>query len=280
MPIIGEINKLTVLRETDIGFMLKSDEEDIFLHKNESNYMDLKEGDKVSAFLYFDQKGRLAATLKEPLITVSNYAVLEVKDSLKTLGVFLNMGINKDLLLSKDDLPINRLEWPEIGDKLLVKLVVKGKLVAKPVNPMDIEEKNQLEVGNEYEFFVQVIGAQGLNLIDEDLNKIFVHNSMIRGAYRLGERVKVTVTNHNDRGYTGSMIKQKETLRFDDADLIINYLEINKRMQLTAKSSAEDIELYFDMSRKAFKRALGLLYRQKRVEFTEFETILIEGETK
>lgn len=278
MPIIGEVNKLEVLRKTDIGYMLKSNSEDVFLHNNESNYLDLKEGDIVDAFLYFDQKGRLAATLKTPLLTINNYAVLEVVDSLRTLGVFLNMGINKDLLLSKDDLPVNRFEWPEIGDKLLVKLQVKGKFVAKIVSPNEIEELNNLEVGSSKDFYVQYIGAQGLNLVSEDQDKIFVHNSMTRGNYRLGEKVNVTVTNHNDRGYTGSLIKQKELLRFDDADLIMNYLQINKRMQLTAKSSSEEIERYFDMSRKAFKRALGLLYREKKVDFTEHETILLEGE--
>lgn len=278
MPKIGEMNELKVLRKTDIGFMLETNGEEIFLHNNESNYLDLQPNEVVKAFLYFDQKGRLAATLKESLITVSKPAVLEVVDTLNSLGVFLNMGINKDLLLSKDDLPISRFEWPQVGDKLLVRLQVKGKLVAKIVTPSELEEKNALNVGDQKDFYVQVIGAQGLNLISEDLDKIFVHNSMLRGAYRLGEKVSVTVTNHNDRGYTGSMIKQKEELRFDDAEIIMEYLRYNKTLNLTAKSSAGDIEMFFDMSRKAFKRALGLLYRDKKVIFTETQTILVEGE--
>ncbi|HKL95082.1 MAG TPA: S1-like domain-containing RNA-binding protein [Haploplasma sp.] len=278
MPKIGEMNELKVLRKTDIGFMLETNGEEIFLHNNESNYLDLQPNELVTAFLYFDQKGRLAATLKESLITVSKPAVLEVVDTLNSLGVFLNMGINKDLLLSKDDLPISRFEWPQVGDKILVRLQVKGKLVAKIVAPSELEEKNALNVGDQKDFYVQVIGAQGLNLISEDFDKIFVHNSMLRGAYRLGEKVSVTVTNHNDRGYTGSMIKQKEELRFDDAEIIMEYLRYNKTLNLTAKSSARDIEMFFDMSRKAFKRALGLLYRDKKVIFTETQTILVEGE--
>ncbi|VEU80476.1 S1-like domain-containing RNA-binding protein [Haploplasma axanthum] len=278
MPKIGNINELKVLRETDISFMLDSDEGEIFLHKNESNYQKLKAGNVVSAFLYYDQDGRLAATLKTPLITTSKPALLEVGDIVSKLGVFLRMGISKDLLLSKDDLPLNKKEWPQVGDKLFVKLNVKGRLVAKIVDLKEVERKETLAINDEKEFYVQRIGEQGLNLVSEDLEIIFVHNSMYRGNYHLGEKVVVKVIGESDKGYSGSLVKQKELLRFDDAEEIMNYLKRYKKLPLTSKSSSEEVNVYFDMSKKAFKRALGLLYKERKVDFTETETILIDGE--
>ena len=275
---IGDINDLKVLRETDIGFMLDSKDEEVFLHKNESNFLKLKKGDKVSAFLYFDQKGRLAATLKTPYITASEPGFLEVRDLVYDLGVFLDLGISKDLLLSKDDLPYDKDEKPAVGDKLFVRINVKGKLVAKLIDPNDIIGNDELEIGEEKDFYVQRIGKQGLNLVNEDLNKVFVHNTMFRGKYRLGEKVNVKIISKTEKGFSGSLVKQKEHLRVDDSEVIMQYLNTYKTLPLNSKSSSEDVEKYFDMSKKAFKRALGLLYKERKIEFTENETILVSGD--
>lgn len=275
---IGQVNRLKVLRETDIGYMLDGKSEEIFLHKNESNFLKLKEGDVIDAFLYFDNKERLAATLKHPLITVDNPSVLEVVDVLNNLGVFLNMGINKDLLLSKDNLPQDRKLWPVKGDKLYVELNVKNRLTAKLIRPQNIFMNNELELNKEKAFFVQYIGNEGMNLYNEDHDLVFVHNSMFRGTYRLGETVTARILNVTENGYSASLIKQKENLRFDDAEIILNALKQYQAIPLTAKSSSEDIAKYFEMSRKAFKRALGLLYKENKVKFENDKTILINGD--
>jgi len=278
MYVIGQVNRLKVLRETDIGYMLDGKSEEIFLHKNESNFLKLKEGEIVDAFLYFDNKERLAATLKSPLITIDNPSVLEVVDVLNNLGVFLNMGINKDLLLSKDNLPLDRKLWPIKGDKLYVELNVKNRLTAKLLKPQNIFMNNELELNIEKTFFVQYIGIEGMNLFNEDHDLVFVHNSMFRGSYRLGESVNARILNVTENGYSASLIKQKENLRFDDAEIILNALKQFQTIPLTAKSSSEEISKYFEMSRKAFKRALGLLYKEDKVKFEDDKTILINGD--
>lgn len=276
---IGSVNRLKVVRKTDIGYILDGNGYEIFLHNNETNYKELGKGDYVNAFLYFDNKGRLAATLYRPLITVEKPAVLEVKDVLEDLGVFLNMGISKDLLLSVDDLPRERDLWPNIGDKLFVKLdTKKNRLVAKLINPKDIIMKNELEIDSEKEFFVQFIGKAGINLFNNDHDLVFVHNTHYRGNHHLGELVTAKILNKSENGYTASLIKQKEDQRLDDATIILNMLKKYNKLPLTAKSSSEEINKYFDMSRKAFKRALGLLYKQRKVKFEEDKTILMSGD--
>lgn len=274
---IGEINQLKVLRKTDIGYLLDGKEEEIFLHFNDSNYMELKPNDVVDAFLYFDNKGRLAATLKTPLITLSSPNVLKVVDKVDRLGLFLDMGINKDLLLSKDDLPNNKKIWPNVGDEIFVELNKGSRLVAKIVSPNEILMLNELELGEEKDFFVQFVGEHGLNLYNKDSDLVFVHNSMYRGSYRLGEKVNAKILNKTDNGYTASLIKQKEELRLDDAEIILDYLKINKKMPLTSKSSSEEVNKYFEMSRKAFKRALGHLYSSDKVTFDDNFTYIKEN---
>ena len=101
---LGEIGKYKVLRETDLGYMLvdledalKEDQEEVFLHRNETNFKKLYPGDVVSAFLYLDKQKRVAATLYEPLITTTKGALCKVVNK-TTAGAFFDIGISKDIL--------------------------------------------------------------------------------------------------------------------------------------------------------------------------------------
>src|SRR5690606_38735257 len=87
----------------------------------------------VDAFLYFDAKGRLAATLAKPFVEIDRPGVLRVVSVNPGLGVFMDLGISKDVLLSKDFLPANPSEWPAVGDELMIELILKTKLFARPL---------------------------------------------------------------------------------------------------------------------------------------------------
>lgn len=280
--IIGENQKLTVDRKTDIGYMLTSEQDEVFLHFNESLHQPLNPGDLVDAFLYLDHKGRVAATLKTPYITINKPSFLTVKDVHPDLGVFLDMGISKDVLLSKDDLPFNTVLWPIIGDKIYAVLYIKGKMVAKLATKADIilEPKTELKVKDEVVAYVQNIGRHGLNFLSEEGHLIFVHESMYQGTYRLGQEVKITVTFISDKGVNGSLIEQKEVKLFDDANVILSTLIRQGDLDLDSNSSPEDIKQSFDMSKKAFKRALGRLYKERKIDFVDGKTILIKKDEK
>lgn len=275
---IGSVNQLKVIRKTDIGYMLDSDEGEVFLHFNETNHRELKPNDLVEAFLYFDQKGRLAATLKTPLITKDSPGFLEATDVHFGLGVFFHMGINKDLLLSMDDLPLDDSKWPVKGDQLYLSLKVKGKLVAKIVSKEELKEepKSTLNPKDKVFAYVQKIGREGINLLTEDLNWIFVHQSMVRDDLRLGQKVEVTITYQSEKGYTGSLIAQKEVLLFDDANMVLSYLIRKGDLPLTSESTPEEIKAFFPLSKKAFKRAIGHLYKERKIDFVDGKTILVK----
>jgi uncharacterized protein len=276
---IGEVNNLVVNRKTDIGYMLDSDEGEVFLHNNESLHEDLKPGQAVEAFLYFDQKARLAATLKKPYITVSRPGFLTVSDVHESLGVFLDMGIAKELLLSADDLPFNKEEWPRVGDILFVSIKVKSKFVAKIASKEEVNLKPEepLNLKDKVLARVQRIGKEGVNLLTPDGHWIFVHHSLYKETLRYGQEVSVKVVYQSDKGYTGSLAPQKEVARFDDANIILSYLIRNQgEMKLTANSTPEEILEVFNMSKKAFKRAIGNLYRERKIDFVDDKTVLVK----
>lgn len=280
--IIGEKQKLTVDRKTDIGYMLTSEQDEVFLHFNESLHQPLNPGDLVDAFLYLDHKGRIAATLKMPYITVNNPAFLTVKEVHPDLGAFLDMGISKDLLLSKDDLPFNTALWPIKGDRIFVVLYIKGKMVAKLATRADIvlEPKEELKVKDEVIAYLQNIGRQGLNFLSEEGHLVFVHESMYQGTYRLGQKVKINVTFISDKGAHGSLIEQKEVKIYDDANIILSTLIRQGDLDLDSNSSPEEIKQVFDMSKKAFKRAIGHLYKDRKIDFVDGKTILVKQDEK
>jgi predicted RNA-binding protein (virulence factor B family) len=275
---IGETQNLKVDRKTDIGYMLTSDKDEVFLHFNESLHQTLNPGDLVDAFLYLDHKGRVAATLKTAYLSVERPAFLDVKDVHPQLGVFLDMGISKDLLLSKDDLPFDKDLWPKVGDKLYVSLYVKGKMVAKIANKSDIDLKPEavLKPKDKIECYVYQIGKIGLNLLSLEGHQVFVHESMYQGKHRLGQKEDVTVTFISEKGINGSLIEQKEVKLFDDANIILSHLIRYGDMNLDSNSSPEDISKVFDMSKKAFKRALGHLYKERKIDFIDGKTKLVK----
>ena len=93
----------------------------------------------------------------------------------------------------------------------------------------------------------------------------------------MGEKVSVVITKMMDSEAYGTLNAHKEVLVDEDKESIINYLkEHHGIMKLTAKSSSEEVEKVFNMSRKAFKRALGGLYKDQIVEFDETKTYLVE----
>ncbi|MFA5719583.1 MAG: S1-like domain-containing RNA-binding protein [Acholeplasmataceae bacterium] len=264
---IGNINKLKVNRKTDIGYMLSDGSNEVFLHFNESKFQDLKDNDTVEAFLYYDSKGRLSATLHKPLITTTNDAFLKVVDVKRDLGVFVDMGISKDLLVSKDDLPLQYSLWPEIGDVLYLRLVHKNRLTGKPLHKSEIPVRYDLEENTHVLGYVIKTSQEGLDVLTLDLACIFIHHTQTRKPHRLGEKVEVKVIRAYEHTLNGSLIKQKENQMDLDAKRIYEYLRVHKQMPLGNHSSPEAIFKTFHLSKKAFKRALGILYRERLIHF-------------
>lgn len=274
---IGEINELIVKRETDISYILTDGKEEIFLHFNQTP-SPLKIGDKVQAFLYYDQKKRLCATLEQPLITTNKYGLVKVVNVHNDAGVFVDIGIAKDILLSKDYLPISKKLWPIVGDELYCILKLKSdQLVARLLNKNDIMLKPApIEIGTEVQGIVSHLSDSGIGLFTSTLAYVFIHISLMRKSYRLGEKLSTKIININaHQDYNGSLIEQKELMRFNDSNTVLHALKSRGGViPVGDASTPEEIYQYLHMSKGAFKRAVGLLYKEGLITIEDQRIIL------
>lgn len=275
---LGTTALYTVLRETNLGYMLEHEGEEFFLHHNECNGRYLKDGEKVEAFLYVDKKKRVAATLYQPYVTATIGRLCDVVAH-SPAGVFVHIGISRDILLSSDELEEGK--WPQIGDKVCCALKVRGQnIFIRRLNKEEIlsmTSTNPLKKDQSVSAYVYRITEKGINLVDEDYHVIFVYYTNLRKTYCLGEKVDVRIISINEQDYSGTTIEQKENMLNRDAEVIIQYLNTHYGvMNYTSESSPEAIEKVFKMSKSAFKRALGTLYKDKKVILNESKTILID----
>lgn len=276
---LGEINSLTVLRKSDLGYMLSDGEEEVLMHFREAT-AELEDNTPVEVFLYSDKKNRVCASMLTPFITITKAGFVKVVNKIPGLGVFIGNNCSKDFLISKDYLPYNEAFWPNVDDELLCILKIKSgtTVLAKPLNRYEIDELgkdvtyaiNELKQG-----VVARISEAGFGVATKDLKYVFVPKKMSRRDYRLGEAVEVTIIKAEEDDLLGSFLFQKEKMIDSDSELILKYLaDHGGKMPFTAKSTSDEIEPAFHMSRKAFKRALGSLYKEEKITITEDECSL------
>jgi predicted RNA-binding protein (virulence factor B family) len=277
---LGTYNELEVVRISDIAYILSDGDNEIFLHKKEA-LREYVAGDVINVFIYVDNLNRPTASTKHPFVTIDSSGFLEVVEINYEYGVFLNNGLIKDLLLSKDDLPLSIQSWPVIGDELYVTMKVKkeqlfAKFVPRKIIQSILKPKEILEIGNTYDAIVMFLLVEGLVCFTKAGHEIFVHYNNTRQKYRLGETVNVRILKLNENEeYVGTLIQQKELMLEDDAKSLLQYLENHSgQMRFTDASSPEEIQAAFHMSKSAFKRALGTLYKSGLVELRSDKTVL------
>ena len=277
---IGDKNSFLVMRKSDLGYMLVNKGEQVLLHFNQAMGKDFKENDIVDCFVQYDSKGRVSATLEEPSATISKPGWVKVVECNARLGVFVSINTFKDVLISKDDLPLNVNYWPHLGDMLYVKLFEKkGRLNALILSKQELIEINPIlpdvKLGEKIKAHVVRASEYAVNAITDDLSYIYISSKQFRGAYHIGQEVEVMIIGRHEDELVGSLNKVKEEMVDSDSKVILNYLEKHKVMPYTSKTDASTIEKVFHMSRKAFKRALGDLYKNKKVLCTDEETRIL-----
>ncbi|MBY0095304.1 CvfB family protein [Mesobacillus maritimus] len=270
----GRIVELTVARIADFGYFLTDGEEDVLLHHNDNDTnREFKEEERVEVFLYVDSRGRLAATTMKPHVTVGEYAWVSVVDVKQDTGVFLDIGINKDVLLGKDDLPVLESVWPQKGDMLYITLRVNRSFLiyARMASDQVIQEISHSATRSDFNKNVHGhiyrTARVGSWMITAEGFKGFIHESQRSKEPRVGEKVEGRIIDVKEDGTVNiSLLPRKQEALDEDATKILEYLDSrNGAMPYGDKSMAEDINVRFGMSKSSFKRALGRLMRDGKV---------------
>ncbi|WP_210364613.1 S1-like domain-containing RNA-binding protein [Bacillus sp. REN3] len=268
----GQVLKMTVARIADYGYFLTDGEEDVLLHSNDTART-FKEGDTVEVFLFVDSQGRLAATTTIPKVTVGKYDWVPVVEVKEGLGAFLDIGINKDILLGKDDLPVVKAVWPQKGDLLYITLrvnrnnMIYARMAADPVIQEISVKATRQDFNKNVHGYIYRTARVGSWIITTEGFKGFIHESQRRTEPRIGEKVEGRIIDVKEDGSINvSLLPRKQEALDKDAEKIMDYLESrNGAMPYHDKSMAEDIQERFGMSKGSFKRALGRLMKEDRI---------------
>ena len=269
---LGKIQRLEVIRQTLIGAYLNSRDnksaDDILLPKNQVP-QELTVGDDIEVFIYNDSEDRIISTVKKPKLTIGEMAVLKVVETTK-IGAFLDWGLEKDLLL-----PFKEQEGDvKKGEEYLVALYVdkSNRLCAtmKIYNMLSSNspyKKNDRVHGIIYSFNNQF----GYFMAVDNKYHGLILNKEIYGNYALGDKVEARVKTVRTDGKLELSIREAAYDEIEgDAQKIINQLKLhNGKLQLNDNSAPEKIKAELNMSKKAFKRAVGRLMKEGAIKLTD-----------
>lgn len=272
----GKVMRLEVAREVSpLGYFLTGGGQDVLLHYSETDG-EVKPGQEVEVFLFYDTEDRLAATMRKPLITLDEVALLEVVDIHPRFGCFLEMGLGRHLLLPFRELPELKELRPQVGDKVFAILAHdrQGRLVAKLAGEDRLKRlcfdapadwRNRIVEARVYKplqmgtFVVCDGGVVGFGVIG------MIHSTERTRLLRLGEQVQVRVTYVREDGNVNcSMRERKEVGRDVDAEKLLAFMRErpNGAMPYSDETPADLISQRFGMSKSAFKRAVGKLMKE------------------
>lgn len=265
---IGKTLKLQVIKTTDFGVYLGTNEDKVLLPKNEVPQGTAK-GDTVEVFVCRDSQDRIIATTQKPLAEVGETAYLEVKEITK-FGAFLDWGLGKDLFLPYKEQTVNI----KAGDKVLVGIYTdkSDRLCAtmKVYNYLSCNstyEEEDIVKGIVYNYnpnygaFVAVNNKyHGLIQTKELTTKVYV-----------GMEVEARVKSVRPDGKLDLALRKKSYLQIeDDAEKIYDFMEKNGgKIGYTDKAAPDKIKNDFNMSKSEFKRAIGRLLKEQRITIGE-----------
>jgi uncharacterized protein len=270
--LIGQTVTLTVARKADFGYFLTDGNEDVLLHINEAD-REYEEDESVEVFLYVDSEGRTSASTTIPEVAIGKYAWLKVVDSNPNVGVFLDIGIKKDLLLGIDDLPVHKSVWPKAGDLVYVTLRVNNnfllyaKLATDPVIESISTKATRKDFNKNIQGHIYRTAKVGSWIYTIEGFKGFIHESQRQKEPRLGQKVEGRIIDVKEDGTVNvSLLARKQEAQDLEAERIYEYLmSRNGAMPFNDKSMPEEIHERFQLSKGAFKRALGKLMKDGRV---------------
>jgi predicted RNA-binding protein (virulence factor B family) len=266
---VGKMNKLTVARMADMGAYLESDKGEVLLPKK---FLpdNLDVGDSVEAFVYVGYEDSLMATLNKPYAVVDDIAVLQVVD-VTDHGAFLDWGLEKDLLL-----PYRRQLKPLVpGQKCVVKLLLDentGRVIASSKLRRFLKENNTImKAGDEVTALFFDDAEVGYTAILNDTFVGMLHKPDATDPIEIGETRSVYVKRVLPEGLTELSLRKVGYQAVVETRIIL--LEALKEaggfIACTDKSSPEEIRDRFDLSKKAFKRVVGTLYKEKKIKLED-----------
>lgn len=268
---LGEFNLLTILRASEPGLYLVDANDDEVLLPNAYVTEEMKIGDELDVFLYKDSEDRLVATTIAPFVKLEEFAFLKVKE-VNRYGAFLDWGLPKDLMVPFSEQLIKMEEDKSYLIFLIVDEDSQRLIGSAKVNEFVYTDKIDFSVGEKVDLLLYKMTDLGMHaIVNNNYHGLIFHSDIHKKIYP-GDKISAYVKqiredgkidlSLNPIGFTNSIDKF--------AQIVIDALNENSGfLNLTDKTSPEIINKMLGMSKKAFKNAIGNLYKQKLIELSD-----------
>ncbi|MEM7601256.1 MAG: S1-like domain-containing RNA-binding protein [Verrucomicrobiota bacterium] len=270
MARLGKTNTLVIVRDSDHGFYLDGGDLGEILLPNAEVPEGVEQGDEVEVFVSRDSEDRLVATVQKPIAEVGQFAALEVTSIESNIGAFLDWGLTKDLLLPFREQPFR----VRVGQLALVYLTVdevSNRIIASARTKRHLDKtRPDYQVGQAVELIIRERTPLGYMSIVNQQHSGLLHESRISRPLKIGETFN---------GYIAAMKPgDKIDLSLEpvgygrvtglSGQILEKLKENGGSLEIGDKSSPDDIRRVFQTSKKAFKQALGALYRKRLIEIS------------
>lgn len=269
MIAIGKYNTLKIVRDTSVGLYLSDGDTDVLL-PNKYVPKTFEIGQEISVFIYRDHEERLVATTLKPYIKLGEFAYLKVS-YINKFGAFLDWGLEKDLFVPFKE----QARAMEVDKRYLVYAYLDEKtdrLVASSKLNQFLEHENiDLEINQEVDLIVSHITELGINVIINQKYKGLLYKDQVFENLTPGKRTKGYIkTIREDHKIDVSLTKIGIEAIEDNAQVVLDELRAsNGFLRLNDDSHPEEIKSVLKMSKKAFKKAIGTLFKNKIITIKE-----------
>lgn len=270
---LGRKQKLIVVKTVEFGVYLGEDQnasmdERVLLPKKQVPE-NCNIGDTIEVFLYKDSKDRLIATTNMPKLMVGEVGFLTVSQVTK-IGAFLDWGLEKDILLPYKEQTRKVRE----GEDILVALYIdKSSRLAATMNVYEYlrkdsnYQKDDMVTGMIY----QTSDNFGVFVAVDNIYSALIPRKEVVGELRIGDTVHARVTGVKPDGKLDLSVREKAYLQIEkDAARILQIMDsFDGVLPFTDRANPEVIKRETQMSKNEFKRAVGNLLKNGRIEIKE-----------
>ncbi|MFI3281402.1 MAG: S1-like domain-containing RNA-binding protein [Rikenellaceae bacterium] len=267
----GRRQTLTVSRISDFGLYLVDDEQNEVLLPNRYVSLSDKEGDTMEVFIYHDSEDRLVATTETPTIMVGEVAFLKVVD--KNLhGAFLDWGLfGKDLFL-----PNRNQQGGVMIDRYCIVYAYEDNVTGRCVASSKLKgfisnDALTIDVRQEVDILVASESEIGYRVVINDRHWGMIYRNQIFKSVNIGDRMKAFVRRITEDNRVDLTLQQQgyKEVKNSAETLLELITEAGGSLPINDNSEPATVAQYTQMSKKLFKRSLGVLLKRGEVEMTE-----------
>lgn len=266
---IGEYNELEILRHTSVGLFLGDQEGNDILLPNKYVPEHYHIGDKLKVFCYLDHDERPVATTLTPKVTLNHFGLLKAV-SVSALGAFMDWGLEKHLFVPFRE----QARKMEEGKWYLIYLYLDeqtGRLVGSSKTDRFLNNNNpDVRKFDEVDLKVYRFTDMGMEVVINNKYKGLVYKDQIFDKHHLGEELKGVILKVREDNKIDVSLSQLGFRNLEpSAGRIMEVLKSKGGfLPLHDHSEPDEIREQLGMSKKSFKKAIGVLYKQKLVEIT------------